>query len=94
MIQVFKIAKKFYDPLSTDTIFNFSSSSRLRSHNHKISKQYVNKSKYANFFSNRVINEWNNLPDYIVNAKTINEFKNLYDNHTVDSHFKINIITD
>ena len=94
MIQVFKIAKKFYDPLSTDTIFNFSSSSRLRGHNYKISKQYVNKSKYANFFSNRVINEWNNLPDYIVNAKTINEFKNLYDKHTVDSHFKINIITD
>ena len=51
-------------------------------------------SKYANFFSNRVINEWNNLPEYIVNAKTINKFKNLYDKHTVDSHFKINIITD
>ena len=91
MIQVFKIAKHFYDPLSTDSIFKFSSSSRLRGHNYKISKQYVNKSKYANFFSNRVINEWNNLPEYIVNAKTINEFKNLYDKHTIDIHFNIDI---
>jgi len=94
IIQVFKIAHNFYDPVSTNTIFNFSSNSRLRGHNYKISKQHVNKSKYASFFSNRVINEWNNLPEYIVNAKTINEFKNLYDKHTVDTHYKINIITD
>ena len=37
------------------------------------------------------INEWNNLPEYIVNAKTINEFKNLYDKHTIDIHFNIGI---
>ena len=91
IIQVFKIAHNFYDPLSTNTIFNFASSSRLRGHNYKISKKFVNKSKYANFFTNSVVNEWNNLPDNIVNAKTINEFKNLYDKHTIDTHFKINI---
>jgi len=76
---LFKYSKKltfFYDPVSTNTISNFSSNSRLRGHDYKISKQHVNKSKYANFFSNIVINEWNNLPEYIVNAKTINEFKN------------------
>ena len=91
IIQVFKIAHNFYDPLSTNTIFNFASSSRLRGHDYKISKKIVNKSKYANFFTNSVVNEWNNLPDNIVNAKTINEFKNLYDKHTIDTHFKINI---
>ena len=36
IIQVFKIAHNFYDPLSTNTIFNFSSNSRLRGHNYKI----------------------------------------------------------
>ena len=44
---------------------------------------------HYNGYLNRVINEWNNLPDYIVNAKTINEFKNLYDKHTADSHFNL-----
>ena len=29
--------------------------------------------------SNRVINEWNNLPAAIVNAKSVVEFEKLYD---------------
>ena len=33
-----------------------------------------------NYFSNRVINEWNNLPTTIVNAKSVIEFEKLYDN--------------
>ena len=55
MIQVFKIANNFYDPATTNTIFDFSKSTRLRGHNLKILKQRVNKSKFASFFSNRVV---------------------------------------
>ena len=91
MIQVYKIANNFYDPLSTNTIFNFSTHSRLRGHSLKITKQSVNKSKYANFFTNRVVNSWNNLPENIVKAKSINEFKNLYDNLNVNSQYNLNI---
>jgi hypothetical protein len=32
-----------------------------------------------NFFTQRIVNVWNKLPDIIVNANTVNEFKNLYD---------------
>ena len=28
------------------------------------------------FFSQRVIDEWNNLPTYIIESRTVNEFKN------------------
>ena len=89
MLQVFKIAHNFYDPDTTSSIFKFNKNSRLRGHNFKIIKQRVNKSKYASFFSNRVVNSWNNLPSYIVNAKTINEFKNSFDKHHKDIMYKI-----
>ena len=91
MIQVYKIANKFYDPISTSTIFDFSTDSRLRGHSLKISKQSVNKSKYANFFTNGVVNSWNNLPENIVKAKSLNEFKNLYDKLNENIQYSLNI---
>ena len=91
MIQVYKIANDFYDPITTKSIFKFSNNNRLRGHNHKIIKQITNKTKFANFFTNRVVNTWNKLPNYIVNAKTINEFKNLFDKHNDKIQYKINL---
>ena len=32
-----------------------------------------------NFFNVRLINEWNSLPEQTKNAKSTNQFKNLYD---------------
>ena len=88
-IQVFKIARGFYDTASTETIFEFKKDTRLRGHMYKINKTYVNKSKYKHFFSNRVINKWNSLPQDIVTSKTINEFKNKFDNYYKDIQFSI-----
>jgi len=34
-----------------------------------------------NFFTNRIINMWNSLPDYVVMSDTINTFKNRLDAH-------------
>ena len=47
MIQVFKIAHNYYDPVTTKNIFQFQENPRLRGHNFKIIKQSVNKSRYA-----------------------------------------------
>ena len=91
LIQVYKIAHNYYDPITTQGIFNFSDNQRLRGHNYKILKQRVNKSKYANFFTNRVVNMWNKLPYNIVNAKSIDNFKSLIDDFNKDIQFKINI---
>ena len=91
MLQVYKIAHNLYDSASTASLFKFANDSRLRGHNFKLLKQSVNKSKYANFFTNRVINSWNSLPHDIVNAKSINDFKNKFDNFNKDIQFKINI---
>jgi len=34
-----------------------------------------------NFYSNRIVNIWNSLPDYVVMSDTINTFKNRLDAH-------------
>ena len=91
MIQVFKIANNYYDPTTTNSIFDFNKNSRLRGHNLKISKQRVNKTKFASFFSNRVVNLWNKLPNFIVNSKSINEFKNKFDDYNKNIMYKINL---
>ena len=91
MIQVFKIAKNFYDPVSTNSVFEFANNSRLRGHTFKINKQHTNKSKYKNFFSNRIVNNWNRLPKEIVNAESLNEFKNKFDEFNKDIMFSTDI---
>ena len=50
MLQVFKIAKRFYDSQSTESIFEFKNTNRLRGHKYKINKQATNKSKFQKFF--------------------------------------------
>ena len=79
MIQVYKIANNFYDPKSTANIFQFNHDTRLRGHIHKINKKFTNKSRFRNFFTNRVVLKWNSLPSDIVEAKSLNEFKNKFD---------------
>ena len=32
-----------------------------------------------NFFSNRVVDAWNELPQYVVDAETVNSFKVIFD---------------
>ena len=59
---------------------NFSSSRlgsyNLRRHNKTIHREKVkNCLPRFNFFTNRIVNEWNKLPEEIVNAKQINGFK-------------------
>ena len=38
-----------------------------------------------NYFFNKLINDWNNLPAIVVNANSVNNFKSLIDNHFLDS---------
>ena len=33
------------------------------------------------FFSQRVVNEWNALPEIVVESKSVNSFKNNYDKY-------------
>ena len=52
-----------------------------RSGNINLSVQKANKDFRKYFFSNRVVTPWNNLPNSVKFADSVNQFKNLYDDH-------------
>ena len=35
----------------------------------------------AHIFSNRIVDHWNSLPEYVINAESTNSFKNRLDNY-------------
>ena len=73
---LYKILKGTYD------IHNqLSSNSITRGHTKKLFKYHTNSYTRFNFYSNRVINDWNSLPQSIVDSPSVNEFKMLLDRH-------------
>ena len=89
LIEMYKICHKLYDPITTNELFEFvSDKSATRGHNFKVKKHHVKTNSFHNFFTNRIVNPWNNLPSEIVNAATMNTFKN-----KVDSYYKSIIFT-
>lgn len=76
-IQWFKIARGLdevewlTEPLSVGPI---------RGHRSRLRREIVrNCGQRFSFFSNRIVNEWNSLPDQVVGSTTVNQFKNAYD---------------
>jgi hypothetical protein len=74
LIQVFRIVKGI-DKIPADLFFTFSHEVRTRGHNYKIFKVNSNCNTRLNSFSNRVVNDWNNLKLSTVMCETVNAFK-------------------
>ena len=78
MIEVYKLLtgkeqidhRQFFN--SADTPYG------LRGHEKKLASR-LDSRKF--FFSQRVVNGWNNLPAKVVNSETVNSFKNAYDHY-------------
>ena len=87
MILVYQI---LHGLLNVDASFFFSPTTYYtptRGRNFKLYKESFNKFARTYTFSNRVINDWNSLPDYIVNVDSLTSFKNLLDKHWTDYHY-------
>lgn len=80
LIQVYKIVHGF-DNLSFSDFFKFANSNITRGHCLKLQKvqSRINIRRY--FFSQRVVNEWNGLPEDVVMARSVNGFKNALDKY-------------
>ena len=63
--------------------------STTRGHSYKLEKRRSNKSARQKFFTMRVVNNWNSLPENIVNAPNINTFKNRLDKHWATHHYDL-----
>ena len=82
MIEVFKIITGKYDSLISPHL-PLSSSSVTRGNSFKIITRrcHYDLRKYS--FCNRVTNIWNSLPNDVVNASSLNVFKNRLDKHWI-----------
>jgi len=58
--------------------------SELRGHSLKLFKPRCHTTVRQNFFSLRIVNEWNKLPQNVVEAPSINTFNNTLDRHWHD----------
>ena len=83
LIEVYKILHGFYDTKTTTNLFQLASSS-TRGHNFKLTKHATNTNIFKNYFTNSMINTWNNLSKETVNAPSVNAFKNRIDRELRD----------
>ena len=85
LLEVYKIVHDIYDPITTKLLLTRISDKSItrKRHNYKLTKKRTNKNGYKFFFTNRIIDIWNNLPGHIVDANSINSFKN-----KIDAHFR------
>lgn len=51
----------------------------IRGTSHRVAKQLSKIDARDSFLSNRVVNDWNSLPNETVNSKSVNQFKNRLD---------------
>ena len=83
MIEAFKITHGFYDEKVCGDILKIRNRNEgereSRSHQFTIQQDKCNKDLRKYFFRNRIANQWNNLPIDIVNAPSLNTFKQRLD---------------
>ena len=80
MIEVYKFVNGYYD-VNQPKFERDTSERNLRGHSLKLTKKRYKLKVRGNFFSNRVVNSWNSLPNEVVTAASVNSFKNRLDKH-------------
>ena len=78
MIQVYKIMNGMVR-LNKDDFFPPSRLQQTRGHQQRIAKDKATKVVRSNAFSQRVVNDWNSLPERVIKAESLNLFKNRLD---------------
>ena len=79
MIQVFKFIKGF-DITAPNMFFNMSTTG-LRGHEFKLYNRAFSTNVGKFSFSNKIIDDWNSLPQHVVSSNAVNTFKIRLDLH-------------
>ena len=83
MIDVFKYLTGVYD--TQHNLFHLAHR-KSRGHKMKLDKQYSRLDLRKYFFSNRVVDLWNSLPECVISATSVNAFKNRLDKYWSKNH--------
>jgi len=87
MLAIYNMLHGRYDMDFLD-FFTFSHNiHQTRGHSFKLHKYYSRTDIWKNFFTRRVINPWNNLPNEVIGASSTNDFKNLIDHYTLNNMY-------
>ena len=86
MIVMYKIKHGMLRIDSTD-LFTPLEFLRTRGHQYRVYKGGATKQQRMSSFSQRVVNDWNNLPYHVVDAPSLDVFKNLLDVHWSAHHY-------
>ena len=81
-IEVFKIVNG-YEEVDRNMFFKLKEGSRTRGHKAALVKEQCRLDMRKYTFSQRVINEWNKLPNDCVNASSVNMFKTRIDRYLI-----------
>ena len=84
MIETFKIFQGI-DNISSDIFFNLNKSN-TRGHAYKLYKGPFKRQCRQYFYSQRVIDPWNKLPSEVVEARSLNMFKNKLDTYFIHNN--------
>ena len=79
LIELFKWVKGF-NKSDVRKVLTISSQDRTRNNGFKLEKCRFNKEIRRNWFTNRVVDDWNRLSQQVVSAQTIRSFKRRLDN--------------
>lgn len=80
LIEVFKLMKGF-SKVDYSKFFTLAANKNTRGHDLKLKKNRSKLDIRKYFFSQRVVDKWNRLPQSVVDATSVNSFKNRYDKH-------------
>ena len=83
MIETYKIVTG-KEGLDKDTFFQQPYRSSERGHSLKLYKGRCRLDVRKFFFSNRVVDEWNSLPENVVTSMSVDQFKERIDKHYLD----------
>ena len=91
MIEIYKMLTGNYDK---DSCIKFKfvnyPGTQPRGNKLQIYQDHVHYKLRKYFFANRVIHTWNSLPNAVVEASSINSFKNRLDKYWINEEFKFN----
>ena len=93
MIQVFKMVHENYDVCAAVKL-NFNTLSTTRGNKYKLQKSASRYNLRKFSFCSRVVNIRNSLPDSVVDADTLNTFKNRLDKHWLDQDVLYNFYSE
>ena len=94
MIEVFKITSGKYDSSVCKDLFEQNTTSSTRGHTKKFKKKKARLDNRKYYFTNRVIDLWNKLPENVISAKSMISFEGRPDIIWKEHPMKYDITSD